>query len=114
MKNRGVDGELSYRKTKRNEFTKVRNVFTYSIGGGISTKDKCAYGHPAIMPESLAHDQIITWSNHGDLVYDPFTGSGTTAKMALSNGRRFVGSEIFSDYCDLVRERLTENGLLKE
>ena len=111
MKNRGTDGNLNYNKKPRKEFTKVRNVFAYSIGGGISTRDKIAHGHPAIMPEKLANDQIITWSNEGDLVYDPFTGAGTTAKMALSNGRHFIGSEISKEYCDLTNERLRFNGL---
>ena len=113
MKNRGTDGSLSYRKKTRKEYTKVRNVFSYSIGGGISAKDKIAYGHPALMPEQLANDQIITWSNAGDLVYDPFTGAGTTAKMALANERRFLGSELSGEYCDLVEERLRVNGLIE-
>lgn len=113
MKNRGTDGSLSYRKKTRNEYTKVRNIFSYSIGGGISTKDKIAYGHPAIMPEQLANDQIITWSNEGDTVYDPFTGAGTTAKMALANGRSFIGSEISEEYCELTTQRLRINGLIE-
>jgi len=112
MKNRGVDGELNYTKAKRNTHTKVRNVFAYSIGGGISTRDKIAYEHPAIMPEKLAEDQILTWSNSGDVVYDPFTGSGTTAKMALLNGRKFCGSEISEEYCDLAERRLKLHGLV--
>ena len=112
MKNRGTNGNLNYSKSPRKEFTKVRNVFAYSIGGGISTRDKIAHGHPAIMPEKLANDQIITWSNEGDLVYDPFTGAGTTAKMALTNGRHFLGSEISKEYCDLTEERLRLNGLI--
>lgn len=114
MKNRGVDGELNYTRAKRNTHTKVRNVFAYSIGGGISTRDKIAYEHPAIMPEKLAEDQILTWSNSGDLVYDPFTGSGTTAKMTLLNEREFVGSEISEEYCELARRRLKLHGFVFE
>lgn len=106
MKHRGKDGELQYKKTKRNEFTKVRNIFEYSVGGGHSTKDKIAFQHPAIMPEQLANDMISTWTNEGDLVFDPFTGSGTTAKICLILGRKFIGTEISQEYCEIIKKRL--------
>lgn len=63
-------------------------------------------GHPAQFPESLANDHIITWSNKGDIVFDPFAGSGTTLKMALINERKFIGSEISNEYCKLIKKRL--------
>lgn len=63
-------------------------------------------GHPAIFPEKLANDHILSWSNEGDLVYDPFMGSGTTAKMALLNNRNYIGSEISPEYCEIAKERL--------
>jgi DNA modification methylase len=106
MKHRGTDGKTEYKKTKRNEYTKVRNIFEYSIGGGISTKDKVAFEHPAIMPEQLAQDMIATWTNEGDTVFDPFTGAGTTAKMCFLLGRKFQGTEISSEYCNIIRRRL--------
>jgi site-specific DNA-methyltransferase (adenine-specific) len=106
MKHRGKDGEIKYTKTKRNEFTKVRNIFEYNIGGGHSTKDKVAFGHPALMPEQLAHDMITTWTNEGDEVFDPFTGAGTTAKMCLLANRKFHGTELSLEYCDLVKTRI--------
>jgi DNA modification methylase len=106
MKHRGRDGELNYTKTKRNEFTKVRNIFEYSIGGGHSTKDKVAFGHPALMPEQLAQDMIVTWTDEGDWVFDPFSGAGTTAKMCLINNRKFHGTELSTEYCALSRERI--------
>ena len=62
--------------------------------------------HPAPFPEKLAHDHIMSWSNEGDLVYDPFVGSGTTAKMANLNKRNFIGSEISKDYCDIAEKRI--------
>jgi site-specific DNA-methyltransferase (adenine-specific) len=71
------------------------------------------YGdHPAIFPEQLAKDHILSWSNPGDLVYDPFMGSGTTAKMALLTGRNYIGSEMGAGYCDIIKERVTKT--LKE
>ena len=68
--------------------------------------------HPAIFPEQLANDHIISWSNENDLVYDPFMGSGTTAKMAIANNRNWIGSEISSEYCDIIHERIKQTKLL--
>jgi site-specific DNA-methyltransferase (adenine-specific) len=62
--------------------------------------------HPAPFPEQLALDHILTWSVEGDVVYDPFMGSGTTGKMALISSRFYVGSEISKDYCVLANERI--------
>ena len=65
-----------------------------------------AKGHPAQFPEILANDHIISWSNEGDLIYDPFMGSGTTAKMSILNKRNWIGSEISSEYCEIIEERV--------
>lgn len=65
--------------------------------------------HPAVFPEQIANDHIISWSNYGDLVYDPFMGSGTTAKMALLNKRNYIGSEISKEYCEIAEKRINEN-----
>jgi site-specific DNA-methyltransferase (adenine-specific) len=114
MKNRGKVGSLNYKKVNRTKEKKLGNVFFYSVGGGISTKDKVAYKHPAIFPEQLAIDQIKTWTNKNDLVYDPFMGSGTTAKVAHLLGRRWIGSEISKEYTEVANERLkkyTEDNL---
>ncbi len=106
MKNRGKAGTLNYKKVNRTTNKKLGNVFFYSIGGGISTKDKIAYNHSAIFPEQLAIDQIKTWTNKNDLVYDPFMGSGATAKVAHLLGRRWIGSEISKEYTEIANERL--------
>lgn len=63
-------------------------------------------GHPAIYPEQLAKDHIISWSNEGDIVLDPFIGSGTTALEAKKNNRHFYGSEISEKYCAIAKQRL--------
>ena len=63
--------------------------------------------HPAMFPEQLANDHILSWSNENDLVYDPFMGSGTTAKMAILNNRNYIGSEISKDYVEIANKRLT-------
>ena len=106
MKNRGKEGMLNYEKVERTSEKKVGNVFMYSIGGGISTSDKIAYRHPAIFPEKLVKDQINTWTNENDIVYDPFMGSGTTAKVAELLNRRWIGSEISQEYVEIANERL--------
>ena len=109
MKNRGQNGSLDYDKVQRTTEKKVGNVFSYSVGGGISTKDKIAYNHPAIFPEKLVADQINTWTNENDLVYDPFMGSGTTAKIAYLLKRKWLGSEISKEYVEIAEARLKEH-----
>lgn len=64
--------------------------------------------HPAPFPERLAADHILTWSNPGDLVYDPMIGSGTTAAAALAHGRQYLGSEISAEYCAIAAQRLAQ------
>lgn len=84
---------------------KVTNLFGYNVGTS-SSKDKIAFRHPAIFPEQLVADQITSWTNEGDVVYDCFMGSGTTAKVAQQLGRKWVGSEISEDYVSIANERL--------
>ena len=106
---RNKDGERNTGKsTVRNEYGKRFNIWNYPIGGGHSATDKIAYEHPAIFPEQLAEDNILSWSNEGDTVYDPFMGSGTVAKMAKKNNRLYIGSEISAEYCDIIKRRLNE------
>ena len=62
--------------------------------------------HPAMFPEALAKDHILSWSSEGDIVFDPFMGSGTTGKMARLNNRDFIGCEISEDYFKIAQERI--------
>lgn len=87
------------------------NIWTYPVGFKVSTIDAIAYDHPAIFPESLARDHIISWSNPDDTVLDPFNGSGTTQKMARQEGRKSIGIEISEDYCRIAAERLRQKVL---
>ena len=87
------------KRYSENKERKIDNIFEYGVGG-------MKIEHPAIFPEQLANDHIISWSNEGDLVYDPFMGSGTTAKMAILNNRNWIGSEISSEYCNIIEERV--------
>ena len=106
---RTKDNKIVVPKTGRNEYRRLFNVWRYAVGLGGTTNDKIAFQHPAIFPEKLAEDHILSWSNEGDLVYDPFMGSGTTAKMAIINKRNWIGSEISKEYCDIAEKRINEN-----
>ena len=76
------------------------NIWSYTLA-----LDKVG-DHPAPFPVPLAKDHILSWSNEGDLVYDPFMGSGTTAKAAHQLKRRWIGSEISAEYVELANKRL--------
>lgn len=95
-------GEKSFRADYGMRF----NVWRYANGGNHTSKDKITFKHPAPFPEDLAKDHILSWSNPQELVYDPFTGSGTTYKVCKELNRQFVGSEISSEYCKYIKERV--------
>jgi site-specific DNA-methyltransferase (adenine-specific) len=90
------------------EFSVRGNIWEYSIGKNKTTKDAYAYEHPAMFPEQLAEDHIKSWSNEDDLVFDPFLGSGTTAKMAVLNNRHYLGFELSEKYFDIACKRLDD------
>ena len=101
--------ESSYSERKRDETTITKekkqkgNIWFYNVGNS-SGDDKTKHNAP--FPEQLANDHIISWSNENDLVYDPFMGSGTTAKMAMLNNRNYIGSEISKEDCEIAEQRL--------
>ena len=73
----------------------------------IPGKNDLAFGkHPALMPEEIAYRCIRLFSFVGDLVLDPFAGSGTTLKVAKSLQRKYVGYEIYSAYREIIEEKL--------
>tara|TARA_R110002096_G_scaffold290436_1_gene484745 strand:- start:26 stop:787 length:762 start_codon:yes stop_codon:yes gene_type:complete len=86
--------------SKINEFGQRFNVWNLPPAKNRDIK------HPAIFPEQLANDHIISWSNENDIVYDPFMGSGTTAKMAILNKRNWMGSEMSEEYCEIIEQRI--------
>ena len=91
-------GKGTIRVVERKPFGKRNNIWRFDTQKGSD--------HPAPFPEQLANDHIISWSNEGDLVYDPFMGSGTTAKMAILNNRNWVGSEMSEEYCKIIESRI--------
>ena len=104
---REKDGSFSQRGNRiADEFGIRFNIWKYSSGHGYTTKDNFAYEHPAMFPEALASDHILSWSNPGDIVLDPMCGSGTTLKMAKQTGRQFIGIDISEKYCAIARKRV--------
>lgn len=98
-------GEKNKHKSYNSDSLGIRfNIWKYNVGFGFNSNDESF--HPASFPEKLAQDHIKSWSNECDLVYDPFSGSGTTLKMAHLLNRNWIGSEISKEYCELAEKRL--------
>ena len=83
------------------EFSRRHNVWDMPVGVNETE-------HPAVFPEQLALDHIITWSNEGDTVLDPFMGSGTTGVACHKTGRNFIGIELDKSYFDISSKRFYE------
>lgn len=106
---REIDGSTRAKRTNGKPYAPfgVRfNVWRFETGFNKSTKYKDAHKHPAIFPEKLAEDHILTWSNPGDVVLDPFLGSGTTGAMAIKLGRKFIGIEREPAYLEIAQKRI--------
>lgn len=114
-------GQLTEAKKEKNDVQRYRDysrpVSEYKIKGNVwriesgfnkTTQDSYAFEHPAIFPESLANDHILSWSNEGDTVLDPFLGSGTTGKMAIRNNRKFIGFEKVEKYFKIAEKRIQD------
>jgi len=94
--------EVSVVKTHKRKF----NIWHSNVSNSKIT-------NTAPFPEPLARDHIISWSNEGDTVFDPFLGSGTTGKMALEQGRNFIGIEKDAEYYEIAKKR-TESAERKD
>lgn len=106
---REKDGNFTARKAyEPTEYGVRYNVWHYTVGSDVA-EEKFAFDHPALFPEDLARDHILSWSNEGDLVLDPMAGSGTTLKMAKQTGRQFIGFEISQEYVMNITLRRIES-----
>lgn len=85
------------------------NIWSYGTGFGKSAKNPIAHKHPAIFPLQLAKDHISSWSNEGDLVLDPFMGSGTTGVACAELNRDFIGIEKVEKYVEIAKERIDDS-----
>lgn len=109
---RELDGTLTTKKSIEIQEYGVRtNVWTYDVGNNKTTLDKVAYKHPAIFPDKLAKDHILSWSNEYDIILDCMCGSGTVPKMAYLNNRNFIGIDMSAEYIEeICIPRLIEYG----
>ncbi len=83
------------------------NLWRYQVGNnGDDSTD-----HPAVFPERLPKEHIISWTNPGDIVLDPFSGSGTTVKAAKELNRRFIGIEVNPEYVEIINKRIAQDAL---
>lgn len=101
---RDVDGttfrKANDKRTTIKEYGERFNV--WQLSGEKQNKT----GHPAVFPISLARDHILSWSDIGDTVLDPFMGSGTTGLASLELNRDFIGIEISDKYFEIAKCRL--------
>lgn len=81
------------------------NIWEYVVGK--KQEDQEAKGHPAPFPCELVRDHVRSWTNPGDLVFDPMSGSGTTARVSVEMDRKYIGIDISAEYCELARERIS-------
>ena len=89
------------------------NVWEYLTGCHCNDEDKQKFKHPATFPNKLVEEHILTWSNKGDLIFDPMCGSGTTIFIAKKLERNYIGFEIAYRYMDIIKKRMSQNLLIK-
>ena len=106
--NKGPDARNIKRPVELKAEKTRNNIWSYAVGMGGTTSDKIAFQHPAVFPEKLAEDHILSWTNPGDLVLDPMCGSGTTAKMSALNNRRWVGIDVSEEYIEIAQQRMDQ------
>lgn len=105
------DGSFRHNGVAKKTKDKLRgNIWYYLTGGGKTTQDYTGT-HPAVFPDKLAQDHIASWSEKGDVVLDPFIGSGTTAKAAKELGRHYIGFDINKEYVEICRMRMAQTTL---
>lgn len=85
----------------------LEDVWRFGRGGKGDVK-----GHGAVFPLSLVSHILVNFSKPGAIIYDPFMGTGTTARAALDLQRNYIGSEICQEYCDIAEQRLRQKVLL--
>lgn len=100
---RGRTGNIEEgREITTKEFGRRFNIWKYST----TTSDPLAKLHPAVFPLGLAEDHIKSWSNPGDMIFDPFMGSGTTGVASVNTQRNFSGIELSPEYFAIAWSRI--------
>ncbi len=108
VSNKGPDAVNRKRPVELKKEKTKNNIWQYAVGYGGTTTDKIAFQHPAVFPEKLAADHILSWTNPGDIVLDPMCGSGTTCKMAHKNNRKWIGIDISKEYIEIAKNRMAK------
>ena len=96
---------LQKEKDSRVKFNRKKALFNTNVWN-ISPDVKNKF--PAPFPEDLVNNCILSCTDEGDLVYDPFMGSGTTGLVASKLGRNYIGSEISAEYCEIINKRISD------
>ena len=109
FRERGTDGNPDYDR-KHKSIVIHDERMEYNVWRIGVQQEK--FPHPAVFPEKIAAYHIRSWSNEGDIVLDPFMGSGTTAKVARALNRHYIGFEISAEYCEIIRKRLEQTKTL--
>jgi DNA modification methylase len=106
----GAPGQTKHTMNQAREHDKLREVSVNRNRRSVWTITTKPFkgAHFAVMPEALAEPCILAGSATGDLVLDPFTGSGTTAVVALRHDRKFVGVELNDDYTQIAKDRINK------
>lgn len=102
IETRRGNGQKEHRVFKINETKVDSNVWSITV-------DQRRNGHPAVFPLELAKRHIVSWSNEGDVILDPFMGSGTTAIVARALRRHYIGFEISAEYCAIAEKGMNNN-----
>lgn len=106
---RGVNGEMfrksNHKKSCVKEYGARFNVWN------ISGEKHNTTGHPAPFPVAIARDHILSWSNKGDVVLDPFCGSGSAGVACKETDREFIGIEISPKYCEIAKNRINNTAV---
>lgn len=97
--------QMSTHGKDRAEYGQRFGIWDQPPAGGNKT------GHPAVFPKQLAADHITSWSNPGDVVLDPFAGSGTTLKAAKELNRHYIGIEVNPKYVEICKKRTAQESL---
>ena len=104
-----ADGTLRQRPSKITaDWSPRGSVWDYAVGGCHTSRDRYVFQHPAVMPEAMAEDCIVSWSRPSDIVFDPMCGAATTCKMALLNNRHYLGTEVHEPYYQLALRRMED------
>lgn len=107
---RGKDGK-TFRKSNDKKSVTGEHGVRFNVWRNPNEKNNIS-GHPAVFPQQIANDHILSWSNEGDTILDPFLGSGTTLVAAKQLNRNATGIEISKEYCEIARKRLEQQTLL--